>query len=196
MNQTSGGPTLVRTNCLVIMNLAKLIGVGAGRNAGLLLVHGKAVSLAYPSPRRKLNISSQAQAKFRRIRTHQHQKLPSRLNLLQPMQKGLLPRPTQKALQKLGDCLIQQLRKLWSKECNESSAWFAKTAQFLSIKPFWIIRIELSQIDFQLVTVHKKATKKPTYLFIDCFQFVHMSVTEIQATAENVLTDLLVGVIC
>ena len=169
------------------MNLAKLIGVGVGRNAGLLLVHGKAVSLAYPSPRRNLNTSSQARAKFRRIRTHQHLKLPSRLNLLQP---------TQKALQKLGDCLIQQLRKLWSKECNESSAWFAKTAQFLSIKPFWIIRIELSQIDFQLVTVHKKATKKPTYLFIDCFQFVHMSVTEIQATAENVLTDLLVGVIC
>jgi len=62
------------------MNSARLIGVGVGRNGGLLLGHGKAASPAHLSPQRKLNISSQA--RLRRIRQHQHQKLLSQLNLL------------------------------------------------------------------------------------------------------------------
>jgi hypothetical protein len=49
----SGGPTLVRV--MVIMNLVKLTGVGAGWNVGLLCAHGKAVSppslLAQRNPR-------------------------------------------------------------------------------------------------------------------------------------------------
>lgn len=38
----SGGPIAVRAKAWEVMNLAKLTGVGAGRNAGLLLDHGKA----------------------------------------------------------------------------------------------------------------------------------------------------------
>lgn len=40
----SGGPIVVRAKVWEVMNLAKLTGVGAGRNAGLLFDHGKAVS--------------------------------------------------------------------------------------------------------------------------------------------------------
>ena len=88
------------------MSLAKLAGVGAGRNAGLPLVHGKAVLLALA--RRKFRISSHT--RFKRIKTHQHLKLQFQLHLLPPMQKGLL-----KGVPKLGDCLIQpqRKRKLW-----------------------------------------------------------------------------------
>ena len=41
----SGGPATVMTLGWLIMNLGKLIGAGVGRNVGLLLDHGKAVSL-------------------------------------------------------------------------------------------------------------------------------------------------------
>jgi len=41
----SGGPALVIASGLLILNLGKQIGAGVGRNAGLLLVHGKAGSL-------------------------------------------------------------------------------------------------------------------------------------------------------
>ena len=40
----SGGLTLVRTKGQINLDLAKLIGVGAGWNVGLQLAHGKAES--------------------------------------------------------------------------------------------------------------------------------------------------------
>jgi hypothetical protein len=54
----SGGPTLVRD--MVIMNLVKLIGVGAGWNVGLLLARGKAVSLLSLLAQRKHRVHSLA----------------------------------------------------------------------------------------------------------------------------------------
>ena len=90
----SGGQTPVRATDWVIMNLAKLIGVGAGRNAGLLPAHGKAVSPLCPLAPRKLTEGSLVSST--RIGTHQHLKDLFQSNLLWIMQK---------VLQKLGDCL-------------------------------------------------------------------------------------------
>lgn len=53
----SGGQTQVRTLGWLIMNLGKLTGAGAGRNDGLLPVHGKAVPLLTPLVQRKQRTS-------------------------------------------------------------------------------------------------------------------------------------------
>ena len=58
----SGGPTLVRTTGWVIMNLIKLIGVGAGWNAGLLPAHGKAVFLLSQLAQRKPRVGRLARS--------------------------------------------------------------------------------------------------------------------------------------
>lgn len=56
----SGGPTPVRTMGWGITKLVKLIGVGAGWNAGLLFAHGKAAYLPRLLPQRKSRVGSPA----------------------------------------------------------------------------------------------------------------------------------------
>lgn len=93
----SGGPTVVKAKDWAMMNLAKLTGVGAGRNVGLLLAHGKAVS----------HLSSLAQRKVRAskpTRLVKHQKLQYQLKPLHQM--GSKP-------QKPGGCLSHLLRNLY-----------------------------------------------------------------------------------
>ena len=82
----SGEPTPVRARYLGDMKLANLIGVGAGRIAGLLLVHGKAVSQQHLLLPKKLKVSSLARST--RITTHQHLKLRPQLIRLKANAKG------------------------------------------------------------------------------------------------------------
>lgn len=93
----SGGPTVVRAKDWVIMNLAKLIGVGAGKNDGLLLVHGKAVCSHLAQ--RKYRVSKLA--RLVKTQIHQRQKLQFQSSSLHQMVREL---------QGLGDCLTQQMK--------------------------------------------------------------------------------------
>lgn len=123
----SGGPTLIP---LVNMNWAKLIGVGAGRNAGLLLDLGKSVFPLRPLAQRRC--STGKQARLVKTQIHQHQNLQFQLN-----PQNLMGRE----LQRLEGCHSQMLKNHLpvkgtpkpKKKALRKSNWSLSTPPFLRL---------------------------------------------------------------
>lgn len=133
----SGGPTLIP---LVNMNLAKLIGVGAGRNAGLPLDPGKSVFLLRPLAKRRC--SARKQGSLAKTQIHQPQNLQFQLN-----PRYLMGRELQRLegyhFQMLKNHLPVKGTPKPKKKAVRKSNWLLSTWPFLRLNSIWLVSIHL-----------------------------------------------------